>query len=67
MGRRPALRTGLESLTELMVATAFLESGLGFCIGFRVFALRMRWGVIPEEICARCADLQMGGPVTAIR
>ena len=55
------LRGAAFVLTALIVAAASLESGLGFCIGCRVFAVLMRWGVVPEEVCARCADLRAGG------
>jgi Domain of unknown function (DUF4395) len=51
------LRGAAFVLTALIVVAASLESGLGFCIGCRIFALLMRWGVVPEEVCARCADL----------
>lgn len=36
---------------------AFLESAFGFCLGCRVFSLLMRLGLIPEEICERCNNL----------
>jgi hypothetical protein len=40
----------------LLVVAAFLESALGFCLGCKTFALLMRVGVIPEEVCERCND-----------
>jgi hypothetical protein len=36
---------------------AGLESIFGYCIGCRVFGLLMRIGVIPETVCAECADI----------
>ena len=30
---------------------------LGLCLGCRIFALLMRIGVIPAEVCERCNDL----------
>jgi hypothetical protein len=56
------LRGAAFVLTALIVAAASLESGFGFCIGYRVFALLMRWGAVREEVCARCADLRAREP-----
>jgi hypothetical protein len=39
------------------LAAATLESVLAFCAGCQVFALLMRAGVIPEAVCAECADI----------
>jgi Domain of unknown function (DUF4395) len=44
-----------------LVVAAGLEAGLGLCLGCQVFALLMRAGVIPREVCERCADLGWGG------
>ena len=41
----------------LLVVAAGLESFAGLCLGCRMFALLMRAGVIPERVCAECADL----------
>ena len=41
----------------MLAAAAFLESALGLCLGCKVFALLMRVGVIPEEVCERCNDI----------
>jgi Domain of unknown function (DUF4395) len=53
-----ALGLGLETeayvLLGLMVAFATLESAFAFCIGCQIFAVLMRLGVIPDEICERC-------------
>ncbi len=40
-----------------LVVAAGLESGLGLCLGCRVFGLLMALGVVPEEVCADCADI----------
>lgn len=40
----------------LMVVFATLESVFAFCAGCTMFAFLMRLGVIPEEVCERCAD-----------
>ena len=41
----------------LLVAAALLESVFALCLGCKAFALLMRLGVIPEEVCERCNDL----------
>jgi hypothetical protein len=46
----------------MLVAAAFLEAAFGFCLGCRIFAVLMRIGVIPEEICAECNDLSLRYP-----
>ena len=47
----------VEALLVLLVIAAGLESIFAFCLGCQVFALLMRLGVIPDEICAECADI----------
>ena len=44
-------------LVALLIVAAGLESIFGFCIGCRVFALLMRWGVIPEAVCESCNNV----------
>jgi hypothetical protein len=48
-------------LLAMIVAAATLESVFAFCVGCQVFALLMRIGVIPEAVCAECADLSLRG------
>jgi hypothetical protein len=45
---------------SILVLAAGLEAALGFCVGCRIFALLMRTGVVPEEVCERCRDLGFG-------
>lgn len=40
-----------------VTAAATLEAALGFCLGCRIFAVLMRVGLIPESVCAECADI----------
>jgi hypothetical protein len=49
----------------LMVVAASLESFLGLCIGCKVFAVLMRVGVIPEEVCESCANIWAKAPGAA--
>jgi Domain of unknown function (DUF4395) len=46
-----------EIVLGALAAAAFLESAFGLCLGCKSFALLMRVGVIPEEVCARCNDI----------
>lgn len=41
----------------VMVVFPALEALLGLCVGCKVFAVLMRLGVIPDEICLDCADI----------
>ena len=41
----------------LLAAAAFLESAFGLCLGCKVFALLIRLGVVPAEVCERCNDI----------
>ena len=49
--------TVVSVLLVLLVAAATLESAFGYCAGCKVFALLMRTGLIPEDVCAECADI----------
>ena len=44
-------------LIAAIVVAASLEAFLGFCLGCTIFAALMRAGVVPESVCADCADL----------
>jgi hypothetical protein len=41
----------------LLLVAASLEAFVGLCLGCKTFALLMRLGVIPEEVCERCNDI----------
>jgi hypothetical protein len=41
----------------LLPATG-LESIFGYCLGCKAFALLMRIGLVPESVCAECADIR---------
>ena len=45
----------------LLGTAALLESALGLCLGCKAFALLMRVGLIPPEVCERCVDIWGGG------
>jgi hypothetical protein len=46
-----------DGLLVVMILAAGLESIFAFCLGCKVFGLLMRAGVVPEEVCAQCADI----------
>ncbi len=56
-----ALGFGLDvaayAVLGLLVVAATLESVFGLCLGCKAFALLMRAGVIPEEVCVRCNNI----------
>jgi hypothetical protein len=51
------LRGPAYAVLVLLVAAATLEAAFGFCLGCKVFALLMRAGVIPQDVCERCNDI----------
>lgn len=57
--------TAAEVFLGLLAAAALLESALGLCLGCRAFAVLMRAGVVPEEVCERCNDIWAGRGATA--
>jgi hypothetical protein len=44
-------------LVGLVAVAATLESALALCLGCRIFAVLMRAGIIPPEVCVACSDL----------
>lgn len=49
--------TAAYTLIGILGTFATLESVFGLCVGCKIFAVLMRLGVIPEEICADCANI----------
>jgi hypothetical protein len=47
-------------LLGLLIVASGLESIFALCLGCQVFGLLMRAGVIPEAVCAECADIWSG-------
>jgi hypothetical protein len=46
-----------NALVVLIVVAATLESVFALCLGCKIFAVLIRLGVIPEEICERCNNI----------
>jgi hypothetical protein len=57
--------TAADVVLALLVLAAGLESIFAYCLGCQVFALLMRIGVVPESVCAECADIS--GRLSAAR
>ena len=51
------LTTAAYVLLGLVVVAATLESVFAFCVGCKIFAVLMRVGVIPEEVCEECNNI----------
>lgn len=56
-----ALALGLHAAADVLLAmlavAATLESVFALCLGCKAFALLMRAGLVPDEVCAECADI----------
>jgi hypothetical protein len=59
------LHTAAYALLGMLALAATLESVFGVCLGCRIFAVLMRAGVIPEEVCERCNNLALGARVSS--
>lgn len=51
------LYTAADVLLVALIIAAGLESIFAVCLGCQVFRLLMRVGLIPDEVCVRCADI----------
>jgi hypothetical protein len=51
------LGTIADVLLAMLVVAATLESVFAYCLGCQIFGLLMRAGVVPEDVCAECADI----------
>ncbi len=58
------LRGAAYAVLGALVVAASLEAFAGYCLGCKIFALLMRAGVIPPEVCERCNDLWGAQPST---
>jgi len=60
-----ALALGLDTAATvvllLLAGAASLEAFAGLCLGCEIFRVLMRAGVIPETVCAECADIWSRG------
>jgi Domain of unknown function (DUF4395) len=51
--------TAAGVFVALLLVAATLESVFAICLGCHVFAGLMRAGLIPEAVCAECADITL--------
>jgi hypothetical protein len=51
--------TAADVVLVLLAVAAGLESIFAVCLGCQVFGLLMRIGLIPEAVCAECADISL--------
>jgi hypothetical protein len=49
--------TAADVLLAAIIAASGLESIFAYCVGCKLFGLLMRAGLVPEAICAECADI----------
>jgi hypothetical protein len=49
--------TAADVVLLMLLPAATLESIFAYCVGCRIFPLLMETGVIPQSVCAECADL----------
>jgi hypothetical protein len=49
--------TVADVLVGMVVVAATLESVFALCLGCKIFAVLMRIGLVPDEVCERCNDL----------
>ena len=47
-----------DAMLVMMIGAATLEAAFALCLGCKLFALLMRLGVVPDEVCVRCANLR---------
>ena len=43
---------------DMLTGAASLEAFLNYCLGCRIFGMLMKFGVIPDSVCADCADFE---------
>lgn len=56
-----SLAFGLHGAANVVVVMVIVAAGLeavfAFCLGCKVFGLLMRLGLVPDEVCADCANI----------
>lgn len=53
-------RAAADVLLGLVIVAATLESVFALCLGCKIFAVLMRVGLVPEQVCERCSAVQLG-------
>ena len=47
------------ALLSILITFASLEAFFGFCAGCKVFKVLMKVGIIPEDVCEKCANFNI--------
>jgi hypothetical protein len=47
------------ALLALLIVAASLEAFAGFCLGCAIFGFLQRRGLIPEEVCEACGNIEL--------
>jgi hypothetical protein len=50
-------QTAAYVLIAILLIPAGLEAFANYCVGCKIFGVLIRTGVIPESVCANCADI----------
>jgi hypothetical protein len=53
--------TAAGVLVAMLLVAATLESVVAICLGCHIFAILMRVGIVPDSVCAECADIWARG------
>ena len=51
--------TAADGVLIAFLPAAALESIFGYCVGCKLFGLLIRAGLVPESVCAECADVSL--------
>lgn len=54
-----AAAPAVVTIGAIMIVFPALEALLGICVGCKMFAVLMKVGLVPEEICLECADISL--------
>jgi hypothetical protein len=54
-----------QIVLAMLAFAAILESAFGLCLGCKAFALLMKAGVVPAEVCERCNNIWSPAPGAA--
>jgi hypothetical protein len=53
--------TAAGVFVAMLLVAATLESVFAICLGCQLFAILMRVGIVPDDVCAECADIWARG------
>ena len=47
------------AIIVLLIVAASLEAFAGYCLGCKIFAFGMKLGIVPQDVCEECNNLQL--------